>query len=265
MAAVRRATSAARLWFTVFGSPSHGTSVAGRHSFSHALPPIRCPGAPVLLVLCLVLLCRSGRAAHIPNDRVRIVRKALARQGSVTEGRIIALDNEAGSGRHPARRASTCTTGAGSFAYHRCRRDGVAKARSATSTAATPIRFAAQSQTAGRVTSATTSGTRALPWHPGSGTRPARRQRASLRERRLRHQPVPVRRHHRHRVYRLDYRAQMELETLISWQKELRRRRWLPSRGRRRTHATLDSKCWRPSRWTWCRAAPRRAAGTARP
>lgn len=48
------------------------------------------------LLLGVVALCELLGLRYIPNDRVGIVEKLWSRQGSVTEGRIIALEDEAG-------------------------------------------------------------------------------------------------------------------------------------------------------------------------
>jgi uncharacterized membrane protein YqiK len=50
----------------------------------------------LILALCLVLAIELLGVRYIPNNRVGIVEKLWSRQGSVSEGRIIALDDEAG-------------------------------------------------------------------------------------------------------------------------------------------------------------------------
>ena|SRR5579871_1909503 len=50
----------------------------------------------LILVLCLVLAIELLGVRYIPNNRVGIVEKLWSRQGSVVEGSIIALNEEAG-------------------------------------------------------------------------------------------------------------------------------------------------------------------------
>jgi uncharacterized membrane protein YqiK len=51
---------------------------------------------PLAVLLLIILVCEVMGMRYIPNNRVGIVEKLWARQGSVGEGRIIALNGEAG-------------------------------------------------------------------------------------------------------------------------------------------------------------------------
>ena len=48
------------------------------------------------IVFALLLLCELGGLRYIPNNRVGIVEKLWSRSGSVEQGRLIALGDEAG-------------------------------------------------------------------------------------------------------------------------------------------------------------------------
>lgn len=65
--------------------------------FAEELPPVVVGGLYFLLVfLGIVLLCELIGLRYIPNSRVGIVEKLWSAKGSVEEGRIIALSDEAG-------------------------------------------------------------------------------------------------------------------------------------------------------------------------
>src|SRR5712691_4081033 len=73
--------------------------VAGTSLFAEAAPDwqtIFWFALPVLAILALVLLCELLGMRYIPNNRVGIVEKLWSPKGSVTEGRIMALNGEAG-------------------------------------------------------------------------------------------------------------------------------------------------------------------------
>src|SRR5437763_15965700 len=73
--------------------------VAGTSLFAEAAPDwptIFWFALPVLAILALVLVCELLGMRYIPNNRVGIVEKLWSPKGSVTEGQIIALNGEAG-------------------------------------------------------------------------------------------------------------------------------------------------------------------------
>src|SRR4051812_8300723 len=58
--------------------------------------PLMWVALPVLVILGVILLCELMGMRYIPNNRVGIIEKLWSPKGSVSEGRIIALNGEAG-------------------------------------------------------------------------------------------------------------------------------------------------------------------------
>ncbi len=179
----------------------------------------------LLLLLGIILVCELVGLRYIPNNRVGIVEKLWSPKGSVTEGRIIALGEEAGyqvdllrGGFHLGlwrwqyriHKVALVTVGQGKIGYVYAR-DGQ------------PLQ---PSQTLGRVVSSNNfQDARAFLGESSEenaqlGQRG--RQRAILREGvyaiNLSLFVVIT----EDVVYRLNLQGQRELETLVSWQKELR-------------------------------------------
>jgi uncharacterized membrane protein YqiK len=182
-------------------------------------------------VLCLVLLALLGSEfmgmRYIPNNRVGIIEKLWSRSGSVTEGRFIALGGEAGfqadvlrGGFHfglwrwqfRIHKLSLVTVPQGKIGYIYAR-DGE------------PLQ---PSQTLGRVVTCNnfqdaraflgevTGEENAVPGQRG-------RQRAIMREGVYAINLALFMVITEDTVYRLSLQGQQELETLVSWQRELRR------------------------------------------
>ena len=178
------------------------------------------------------LFHRSGpRFGYIPNNRVGVVEKLWSRQ-RLGVGRPHHRPERRGRlpGRSAARRSALRPVALAVSRSQACRSSPSRRARSATSMPATasrcrPARRSAASSPA--TTSRTprpSSVSRASEGEP-SGPRPARPAARHPARRRLRHQPGPVRGHHRGR--RLSpapcQGGTRELQTLLGWQQELRR------------------------------------------
>jgi uncharacterized membrane protein YqiK len=179
----------------------------------------------LLLLLGIILLCELVGLRYIPNNRVGIVEKLWSPKGSVSEGRIIALGEEAGyhvdllrGGFHLGlwrwqyriHKVALVTVGQGKIGYVYAR-DGQ------------PLQ---PSQTLGRVVPSNNFQDARAFLGEGSeensqlGQRG--RQRAILREGVYAINLSLFVIITEDVVYRLNLQGQRELETLVSWQKELR-------------------------------------------
>ncbi len=98
-------------------------------------------GILIAAAVALVLLLISWLTVrYIPNNKVGVVEKLWSATGSVSEGRIIALNGEAGFQADLLRGGLHFGCGAGSIAFTRLRWSRFRKARSATSMPATASR-----------------------------------------------------------------------------------------------------------------------------
>jgi uncharacterized membrane protein YqiK len=179
----------------------------------------------LLLLLGILLVCELVGLRYIPNNRVGIIEKLWSPKGSVTEGRIIALGEEAGyhadllrGGFHLAlwrwqyriHKVALVTVPQGKIGYVYAR-DGQ------------PLQ---PSQTLGRVVPSNNFQDARAFLGEGSeenaqlGQRG--RQRAILREGVYAINLALFVVITEDVVYRLNFQGQRELETLVSWQKELR-------------------------------------------
>jgi uncharacterized membrane protein YqiK len=189
-----------------------------------AQEPLAWVGLGVLGVLLLLLLCTEGLGLrYIPNNRVGIIEKLWSAKGSVTEGRIIALNGEAGfqsdllrGGLHfglwrwqyRIHKVSLVTVPQGKIGYVYAR-DGQ------------PLE---PSQTLGRVVHCNNFQDARAFLAEGDGEVGQRgRQRAILREGVYAINLALFVVITEDAVYRLSLQGAQELETLVSWQKELRR------------------------------------------
>ena len=242
-------------------------------------------GLAAIVVALIAAVVLSGMR-YIPNNRVGVVEKLWSAEGSVPEGRIIALERR---GRLPGRPAPRrpplrpvalavphpqgplVTVPQGKIGYVYAR-DGE------------PL---PPSQTLGRVVACNNfQDARGVPGRRRPAPtaravrRPARPAAGDPARRRLRDQPGAVRRHHRgRRLPPRARRASASCETLVSWQNELKRdRRLQPGRHRRhdrgarpaatRTsqiagrHASASSPSTTARRCRRARSSPRRSATT---
>jgi uncharacterized membrane protein YqiK len=190
-----------------------------------ALSPYAWLLLPLLVVLGVMLLFELAGTRYIPNNRVGIVEKLWSPRGSVTEGRIIALNGEAGyqsdllrGGFHFGKwrwmyrihKVQLVTVPQGKIGYVYAR-DGQ------------PLQ---PSQTLGRVVACNNfQDARSFlgEGHEDESTLGQRgRQRAILREGVYAINLALFVVITEDAVYRLSIQGQREMETLINWQKELR-------------------------------------------
>jgi uncharacterized membrane protein YqiK len=184
--------------------------------------------AGILLVLVLVALFSWLTLRYIPNQQVGVIEKLWSPRGSVPEGSIMALEGEAGyqadllrGGLHfglwrwqyRVHKVPLVTIPQGKIGYVYAR-DG------------DPLQ---PSQTVGRVVACNNfQDARAFLGRPGADGEEAERgqrgrQRAILREGVYAINPALFMVITEDAVYRLGLQGHRELETLVSWQKELRR------------------------------------------
>ena len=187
--------------------------------------------APVLVILIplgalllIVLMCELLGLRYIPNSRVGIIEKLWSPRGSVTEGRIIALNGEAGFQADVLRGGLHFGLWRWQYRIHKVHLVTVPQSKIGYVYArdGEPLQ---PSQTLGRVVPCNyfQDARTFLGEGEEAATGQRGRQRAILREGvyaiNLALYVVIT----EDVVYRLDMQGQRELETLVTWQKELRR------------------------------------------
>src|SRR5262245_57736926 len=75
---------------------THGANVFALFALGEFPDGVRLYGLLAVVVLFLGLVFWWAAVRVIPNDKVGVVEKRWSQQGSVTDGRIIALNDEAG-------------------------------------------------------------------------------------------------------------------------------------------------------------------------